>query len=265
MLKHRRVSIGITFPDTVLHQVQFETYSGTVAIEKRSSSENGSGRMTGRRGRGRADLSNLFTFLRRRRGGSRNPIRFERREPDGRSHALREHASEPRDYEMMVVIAPTVGEEGLADAIERVSGHITGQGGTVSSTNHENPWGRRRLAYQINDHRDAFYVLYRFIARAEAIIEIEREMKLDTNIIRYLVVRYDELTEHEERPPRQQGEAPGGPSFRRPRQDAPAPAAEASAEAATATADAEASTPPATTDELERPAGDPESAETEQE
>jgi small subunit ribosomal protein S6 len=204
---------------------------------------------------------------------------------------LREHASEPRDYEMMVVFAPTVGEEGLVGAIERVSGYITGQGGTVSSTNNENPWGRRRLAYQIDDHRDAFYVLYRFIARAEAIIEIEREIKLDTNIIRYLVVRYDELTEHEERAPRQQGEGPGGPggpSFRRPRQDAapaeasvvtgepPAtdePAATTEAAATTEpvatvepapTAGAEASTSPATTDEPERPVGDPETAETEQ-
>ena len=85
---------------------------------------------------------------------------------------MREHASEPRDYEMMIVIAPTVGEEGLPAAIERVSRYITSQGGTVSSTINENPWGRRRLAYPINDHRDAFYVLYRFIARAEVIIEV---------------------------------------------------------------------------------------------
>jgi small subunit ribosomal protein S6 len=180
---------------------------------------------------------------------------------------------------MMIVIAPTVGEDGLPAAIERVSGYITSQGGTVSSTNNENPWGRRRLAYQINDQRDAFYVLYRFIARAEAIIEIEREMKLDEAIIRYLVVRYDELTEHEERPPRQQAEGPGGPSFRRSRPEAPAattpaaepaaPAAEASAaEAPTAeapaTPEAEASEPPATADEPESSAGDPETAATEE-
>jgi small subunit ribosomal protein S6 len=143
------------------------------------------------------------------------------------------------------------------------------------------PWGRRRLAYQINDHRDALYVLYRFIARAEAIVEIEREIKLDTNVIRYLVVRYDELTEHEERPPRQQADGPGGPggpggpSFRRPRTDAPA-ATEAPAATATAEAPAEAAAPaaeeaapvaeeaesqsPASTDEPERPSGDPEAA-----
>lgn len=224
--------------------------------------------MTGRRGRGRAGLFNLFAFLRRRAGGSRNPADFERREPDGRSHALREHASEPRDYEMMIVVTPTVTEEGLPAAIERVSGYITSQGGTVSSTINENPWGRRRLAYQINDHRDAFYVLYRFIARPEMIVEIEREIKLDETIIRYLVVRYDELTEHEERAPRQPAEGPGGPSFRRSRPEAPAATAtteapaEESAPAAEAEAErepeSEASQPPDATDEPASADGEPE-------
>ena len=200
---------------------------------------------------------------------------------------MREHASEPRDYEMMVIVTPTVGEEGLPAAVERVSGYITNQGGTVSSTINENPWGRRRLAYQINDHRDAFYVLYRFIARGETVLEIERDIKLDEAIIRYLVVRYDEMTEHVERAPRQQAESPGGPPFRRTRpegQAAPAGAAATDAPAATATADtpaeegastatetveapaedaapvadAEASQPAATTDEPERPSGEPE-------
>ena len=191
---------------------------------------------------------------------------------------MREHASEPRDYEMMVVVTPTVAEEGLPPVIERVSGYITSQGGTVSSTINENPWGRRRLAYQINDHRDAFYVLYRFIARGESVIEIERDMKLDESIIRYLVVRYDQMTEHEERAPRQPAESPGGPSFRRSRpegQTAPAevaaeateaPAAvetaeapaEAPAEDATPAAAVEASEAPAAAVEAEAPGGEPE-------
>ncbi len=164
---------------------------------------------------------------------------------------MREHASEPRDYEMMMIVTPTVAEEGLPAVVERVSGYITSQGGTVSSTIHENPWGRRRLAYQINDHRDAFYVLYRFIARGESVTEIEREIKLDESIIRYLVVRYDEMTEHEERAPRQQAEAPGGPSFRRPRAEGQEASEAAGSSDATATAEspaATAETPAATAD-----------------
>jgi small subunit ribosomal protein S6 len=145
---------------------------------------------------------------------------------------LREHASDPRDYEMMVIVAPTVAEEGLPAVIERVSGYITGQDGTVDSTSAENPWGRRRLAYQINDFRDAFYVLYRFHAAADAIVEIERELKLDEQVIRYLVVRYDEMTEHEERPPRGQ-HGDGGHPFRRSQTpEAPAAATAQPADAA---------------------------------
>ena len=115
---------------------------------------------------------------------------------------MREHVNIPRDYEMMLVVAPTVTDEGLQAVVDRVSGYISTQGGTVDSTTTENPWGRRRLAYPINDHRDAFYVVYRFTAQAPVIIDIEREIKLDEQVIRHLVVRYDEMTEHEERAPR---------------------------------------------------------------
>lgn len=160
---------------------------------------------------------------------------------------MREHAADPREYEMMLIVAPTVTEEGLPAVVERVSGYIAGQGGTVDSTVSENPWGRRRLAYQIDDHRDAFYVLYRFHAAAESIVEIERELKLDEQVIRYLVVRYDEMTEHEERPPRGQASADGAGSgsFRR-SQPGGAGAAEGAAGRVSAARDASAdATPPA--------------------
>jgi small subunit ribosomal protein S6 len=184
---------------------------------------------------------------------------------------LREHAadSQIRDYEMMVVVTPTVTEDGLQPVIDRVSGYITDQGGTVDSTNSQNPWGRRRLAYEIQDHNDAFYVLYRFHAIPEAITEIEREIKLDEQVIRYLVVRYDEMTEHEERPQggRRGDAAPApapAPAPRQAQENAPAPAPQespspeqpnAAAEEATTTEDTEASTEPTDSGEQAEEAG----------
>lgn len=114
---------------------------------------------------------------------------------------MRERAADPRDYEMMIVIAPTVGDEGVGEVVDRVSGYVTAAGGDVTSTNNQNPWGRRRLAYQINDFPDAFYILYRFMAAPGAIDEVERDLRIDEQVIRHLIVRYDEMTEHEERPP----------------------------------------------------------------
>ena len=117
---------------------------------------------------------------------------------------MRERAADPRDYEMMIVIAPTVGDEGVGEVVDRVSGYVTAAGGDVTSTNNQNPWGRRRLAYQINDFPDAFYILYRFMAGPGAIEEVERDIRIDEQVIRHLIVRYDQMTEHEER-------QPGGP------------------------------------------------------
>src|SRR4051812_47411629 len=84
----------------------------------------------------------------------------ERCKPGRKERALRDLAQDPRRYEMMVVVTPTVGDEGLAAVVERVGGYIATNGGTLTATKLDNPWGRRRLAYQIDDHRDAFYTLF---------------------------------------------------------------------------------------------------------
>lgn len=113
------------------------------------------------------------------------------------------HERVPRQYEMMILIAPTVTEEGLPAVVDRVAGLVTEQGGTVARYTYENPWGRRRLAYPIQNFNDAYYVLYYFTAPPAAIEELERLVRLDDVIIRHLIVKYDPLTERysEERSP----------------------------------------------------------------
>lgn len=108
---------------------------------------------------------------------------------------MAKYAPEPRKYELMIVVSPTVGEEGLPAVIERVSGYVTDKGGAIESESHENPWGRRRLAYPIQNHQDAFYVLYYFTVEPRFIDELERDIRLDDLIIRHLIVRYDPMTE----------------------------------------------------------------------
>ena len=108
---------------------------------------------------------------------------------------MAKYAPEPRKYELMIVVTPTVGEEGLPAVIERVSGYVTDKGGAIESESHENPWGRRRLSYPIQNHQDAFYVLYYFTVEPRFIDELERDIRLDDLIIRHLIVRYDPMTE----------------------------------------------------------------------
>lgn len=103
---------------------------------------------------------------------------------------------QPRQYEMMVVFLPDQTEEDTQAMIDKMTGYITGQNGTIDSISAESPWGRRRLAYTIRhdgvDYRDGHYVLVYFTTMASAITELERDLKLDTNVIRYLLLQFDE-------------------------------------------------------------------------
>ena len=98
----------------------------------------------------------------------------------------------PRQYELMVLIHPEVTEDALTAEIDRVAGLITEAGGEVTETKRDTPWGRRRLAYQIQGARDATYVLYRFTSAPARVLDLERELKLDERVIRYLVVREEQ-------------------------------------------------------------------------
>ncbi len=102
---------------------------------------------------------------------------------------------QPREYEMLAILLPDQPEEETKANIDTMLGHITEQNGTIDSVNADSPWGRRRLAYTIRhegvDYRDGHYVLVYFTAMPSALTEIERDLKLDTNVIRYLLLIND--------------------------------------------------------------------------
>ena len=101
----------------------------------------------------------------------------------------------PREYEMLAILVPDQGEEESKAAIDTVQGYITSGNGTIDSINTDSPWGRRRLAYTIRhegvDYRDGHYVLAYFTMLPSALAELERDLKLDTNVIRYLILIND--------------------------------------------------------------------------
>lgn len=95
-----------------------------------------------------------------------------------------------RAYELMAVFAPDIAEDEMPGALERVSGYITTGGGEVSELVTTSPWGRRRLAYPIRDYRDGFYALYHFTLAPEGIGELERDLGLNSQVLRSLVTSY---------------------------------------------------------------------------
>ena len=107
---------------------------------------------------------------------------------------MRGSPRDPRNYELMTVFSPDIPEEEIQATIERVVGYITTATGEVVDVNRDSPWGRRRLAYPVRhasrDVRDGFYTLYHFLVAPHRVEDIEREIKLNDRIMRYLVTQH---------------------------------------------------------------------------
>jgi small subunit ribosomal protein S6 len=105
----------------------------------------------------------------------------------------------------MTVFSPDVPEDEIQGTIDRVVGYITTATGAMVDVNRDSPWGRRRLAYPIRhasrDVRDGFYTLYHFQIAPHRVEDIERELKLNDRVIRYLLTLYTPRPVEEQAPP----------------------------------------------------------------
>lgn len=93
-----------------------------------------------------------------------------------------------RDYELGIVINPDVGEDQARAIVERVSQSILSNGGQVVRVN---AWGRRRLMYPIQHHRDGLYYFFDLIMPPTAVLEVERALRVNEDIIRHLMKARD--------------------------------------------------------------------------
>ncbi len=101
-----------------------------------------------------------------------------------------------RNYELMYIIDPTIGgDEEYASIMEQVTTSITNAGGTLSDGEVIGPTGRRKLAYAIRhngqDLTEGFYAIVRFSAQPQQIGQIERALKLNEPIVRYLLTHVE--------------------------------------------------------------------------
>ncbi len=94
-------------------------------------------------------------------------------------------------YEVMYILRADLEDTAIQELINRFNGVITGGGGTVDSVDTQN-WGKRRLAYTIDYQNEGYYVLETFTAGPELPAELERNFKINENVIRFLVTRLDD-------------------------------------------------------------------------
>ena len=93
-----------------------------------------------------------------------------------------------RRYELMLVFRPDSPDERIAAIIDRTTRQITADGGQIVKVA---PWGRRRLAYAIDRHREGAYHIVVFEAPTTAIAELERGLLITEEVLRHLVVRQE--------------------------------------------------------------------------
>lgn len=94
-----------------------------------------------------------------------------------------------KNYEVMYIIRTAVDEEARNELIERFNNILTDNGATVGKVDE---MGSRRLAYEIDDERDGYYVVVNFEADENAVNEFDRQAKYSDDILRHMVVRLDE-------------------------------------------------------------------------
>lgn len=94
-----------------------------------------------------------------------------------------------RDYELVVLLSPEVGDEGYPATVERISTFIQDRGGEVKNVDQ---WGRRRLAYPVLRHLEGYYAVTRFAAEPQAIRPLEANLDLAEDVLRHLVVKLDD-------------------------------------------------------------------------
>ncbi|HEU0072833.1 MAG TPA: 30S ribosomal protein S6 [Dehalococcoidia bacterium] len=94
-----------------------------------------------------------------------------------------------RDYEMVVILSPEIGDDVISESLERLSQTVTSRGGEVVDVNH---WGRRRLAYPIKRHIEGNYVVSQVKLDPETVPDLESNLRISEEVIRHMIVRAEE-------------------------------------------------------------------------
>ena len=90
-------------------------------------------------------------------------------------------------YEMIYIIDADLEEAARKELIEKVSALIANNGGEIEKV--DETWGKRKLAYAIDYKTEGWYVLVNFKAPVELPRELERNLQINENVLRYLVIK----------------------------------------------------------------------------
>ena len=97
--------------------------------------------------------------------------------------------AEKRIYEVVFIVDPEAEDAEVMKLSESVQKIITDQGGTIVKID---MWGRRQMAYEINHRKEGSYVLLEVEGSGAEIAELERRMRVNDRVLRYMTIRVDD-------------------------------------------------------------------------
>jgi small subunit ribosomal protein S6 len=94
------------------------------------------------------------------------------------------------DYEVTYILRPSLEETEIDERINTLADSLRGNGGEVVGEIEK--MGKRRLAYEIDDVREGYYVVMKFKSDAAQAKELERQMRLNDDVMRALLIKLEE-------------------------------------------------------------------------
>ncbi|MBQ3783267.1 MAG: 30S ribosomal protein S6 [Lachnospiraceae bacterium] len=91
-------------------------------------------------------------------------------------------------YELAVVVNAKIEDDDRVATIEKVKEYVTKFGGTITNVDE---WGKKRLAYDIQKMREGFYYFIQFDANENVPADVEKNIRIMENVIRFLCIRQD--------------------------------------------------------------------------
>ncbi|MBI4685778.1 MAG: 30S ribosomal protein S6 [Nitrospirae bacterium] len=91
-------------------------------------------------------------------------------------------------YESIIILNATLPDEDITAATEKIKNLITNSAGEILQIN---PWGRRKLAYEIKKHKKGFYLLLHFKSPSSLIKKLEDYYKVFDPVIKYMILKLD--------------------------------------------------------------------------
>lgn len=94
-----------------------------------------------------------------------------------------------RVYEELFIVRPDAPDEDVDHLVEQLQTFLSGAKATVDKVD---KWGKRKLAYRIGKFREGAYILVQFSAKPETVKEVERRLRVNDLVIKFITVRIDE-------------------------------------------------------------------------